>query len=101
VHYCVANIPGAVARTSTIALTAATLPYLTRVAANGIAGAASWTTLALTLHAEGSSDRTTRWSALAHFHATGFMTSPGGMWQRAASLSLGLVLGKQVGVKDC
>jgi alanine dehydrogenase len=41
VHYCVANIPGAVARTSTIALTAATLPYLTRVAANGIAGAAS------------------------------------------------------------
>jgi alanine dehydrogenase len=41
VHYCVANIPGAVARTSTIALTAATLPYLTRVAANGIAGAAA------------------------------------------------------------
>jgi alanine dehydrogenase len=41
VHYCVANIPGAVARTSTMALTAATLPYLTRVAANGIAGAAS------------------------------------------------------------
>jgi alanine dehydrogenase len=41
VHYCVANIPGAVARTSTIALTAATLPYLTRVAANGIAGAAT------------------------------------------------------------
>jgi alanine dehydrogenase len=35
VHYCVANIPGAVARTSTIALTAATWPYLTRVAANG------------------------------------------------------------------
>src|SRR3954471_7209251 len=41
VHYCVANIPGAVARTSTIALTAATLTYLTRVAANGIAGAAA------------------------------------------------------------
>jgi alanine dehydrogenase len=41
VHYCVANIPGAVARTSTMALTAATLPYLIRVAANGIAGAAS------------------------------------------------------------
>jgi alanine dehydrogenase len=41
VHYCVANIPGAVARTSTMALTAATLPYLTRVAANGVAGAAS------------------------------------------------------------
>jgi alanine dehydrogenase len=41
VHYCVANIPGSVARTSTIALTAATLPYLTRVAADGIAGAAA------------------------------------------------------------
>ena len=32
VHYCVANIPGAVARTSTLALTSATLPYLVRVA---------------------------------------------------------------------
>ena len=41
VHYCVANIPGAVARTSTIALTAATLPYLTQVAANHITGAAA------------------------------------------------------------
>ena len=36
-----ANIPGAVARTSTIALTAATLPYLTQVAANHITGAAA------------------------------------------------------------
>ncbi len=41
VHYCVANIPGAVARTSTLALTSATLPYLVKVAANGIAGAAA------------------------------------------------------------
>jgi alanine dehydrogenase len=41
VHYCVANIPGAVARTSTLALTSATLPYLVRVAANGVAGAAA------------------------------------------------------------
>jgi alanine dehydrogenase len=41
VHYCVANIPGAVARTSTMALTAATLPYLVKVAANGVAGAAA------------------------------------------------------------
>jgi len=40
VHYCVANIPGAVARTSTLALTSATLPYLVRVAAHGVAGAA-------------------------------------------------------------
>ena len=41
VHYCVANIPGAVARTSTLALTSATLPYLVRVAAHGVAGAAA------------------------------------------------------------
>ena len=41
VHYCVANIPGAVARTSTLALTSATLPYLLRVAGSGIKGAAS------------------------------------------------------------
>ena len=41
VHYCVANIPGAVARTSTLALTSATLPYLLKVAGSGIEGAAS------------------------------------------------------------
>jgi alanine dehydrogenase len=41
VHYCVANIPGAVARTSTMALTAATLPYLVKVAAHGVRGAAA------------------------------------------------------------
>jgi alanine dehydrogenase len=41
VHYCVANIPGAVARTSTLALTSATLPYLIRVATHGVAGAAA------------------------------------------------------------
>jgi alanine dehydrogenase len=40
VHYCVANIPGAVARTSTLALTSATLPYLIRVATDGVAGSA-------------------------------------------------------------
>ena len=40
VHYCVANIPGAVARTSTLALTSATLPYLLKVAEAGVAGAA-------------------------------------------------------------
>jgi alanine dehydrogenase len=41
VHYCVANIPGAVARTSTLALTSATLPYLIKIADEGIEGAAS------------------------------------------------------------
>ena len=32
VHYCVTNMPGAVSRTSTLALTRATLPYLLRLA---------------------------------------------------------------------
>lgn len=35
VHYCVANMPGAVPRTSTIALTNATLPYARQIAARG------------------------------------------------------------------
>jgi alanine dehydrogenase len=39
VHYCVANIPGAVARTSTLALTSVTLPYLIRIADEGVEGA--------------------------------------------------------------
>ena len=34
-HYCVANMPGAVPRTSTIALTNATLPYTRRIAKLG------------------------------------------------------------------
>jgi alanine dehydrogenase len=32
IHYCVANMPGAVPRTSTVALTNATLPYARRLA---------------------------------------------------------------------
>ncbi len=39
VHYCVANIPGAVARTSTLALTSATLPFLVELADRGMEGA--------------------------------------------------------------
>jgi len=35
VHYCVANMPGAVPFTSTIALTNSTLPYAIEIAANG------------------------------------------------------------------
>jgi alanine dehydrogenase len=35
VHYCVANMPGAVARTSTMALTNATLPYALEIANKG------------------------------------------------------------------
>jgi alanine dehydrogenase len=39
VHYCVANMPGGVARTSTIALTNATLPYALKLADRGAAAA--------------------------------------------------------------
>jgi alanine dehydrogenase len=39
VHYCVTNMPGAVPRTSTAALTHATLPYIRLLADNGIAAA--------------------------------------------------------------
>ena len=35
VHYCVANMPGAVARTSTFALNAVTLPYTLAIADKG------------------------------------------------------------------
>jgi alanine dehydrogenase len=37
VHYCVTNMPGAVARTSTKALTHATLPYVQALAGQGLA----------------------------------------------------------------
>lgn len=39
IHYCVANMPGAVPRTSTMALTNATLPWAKRLAAMGAAEA--------------------------------------------------------------
>jgi alanine dehydrogenase len=39
IHYCVANMPGAVARTSTFALTNATLPYALKLADMGYAEA--------------------------------------------------------------
>lgn len=39
VHYCVANMPGAVARTSTLALTNATLPFIIAMANKGYATA--------------------------------------------------------------
>ncbi len=39
VHYCVANMPGAVAKTSTLALTNATLPYALQIANQGWKGA--------------------------------------------------------------
>ncbi len=39
VHYCVENMPAAVPLTSTIALTKATLPYLKKMAGNGVLAA--------------------------------------------------------------
>ncbi len=39
IHYCVTNMPGAVARTSTMAITAATLPYVLTLAKKGFAKA--------------------------------------------------------------
>jgi alanine dehydrogenase len=41
VHYCVTNMPGAVPRTSTAALTHATLPYIRALADQGVARALS------------------------------------------------------------
>ena len=38
-HYCVTNMPGAMPRTSTIALTNATLPYVKKIARLGLKGA--------------------------------------------------------------
>ena len=40
VHYCVTNMPGAVARTATLALTQATLPFVLALANKGIEAAA-------------------------------------------------------------
>ena len=39
IHYCVANMPGGVPITSTMALTNATLPYVEAIAADGLAAA--------------------------------------------------------------
>lgn len=38
-HYCVTNMPGAVARTSTIALNNATLPFVLALAGKGVLAA--------------------------------------------------------------
>ena len=39
VHYCVPNMPSAVARTATLSLTQATLPYAVSLAAHGLRAA--------------------------------------------------------------
>lgn len=38
IHYCVTNMPGAYPRTATLALTEATLPYITHLAQHGVSG---------------------------------------------------------------
>ena len=40
-HYCVTNMPGAYPRTATVALTAATLPYVLKLAGGGLAAVAA------------------------------------------------------------
>jgi alanine dehydrogenase len=40
-HYCVTNMPGAYPRTATMALTAATLPYVLRLADDGLSAVAT------------------------------------------------------------
>jgi alanine dehydrogenase len=46
VHYCVTNMPGAVPRTSTFALSNVTLPYGLQLAANGMSAVANDSALA-------------------------------------------------------
>ncbi|MCF8066363.1 MAG: alanine dehydrogenase, partial [Desulfarculaceae bacterium] len=53
IHYGVANMPGAVARTSTFALTGATLPYALVLAREGLAAAQSDPALALGVNVAG------------------------------------------------
>jgi alanine dehydrogenase len=51
-HYCVANIPGAVGRTSTFALCNATLPWALRIAKHGLLDAAKrWSPVACAVNA--------------------------------------------------
>ncbi|OHE57408.1 MAG: alanine dehydrogenase [Thiobacillus sp. GWE1_62_9] len=52
VHYCVTNMPGAVARTATKALTHATLPYVQALAAQGLAALESDAGLKAGLHVQ-------------------------------------------------
>ena len=40
-HYCVTNMPGAYPRTATLALTAATLPYVLKLANGGLSAVAA------------------------------------------------------------
>jgi alanine dehydrogenase len=57
-YYCVANMPGAVAHTSTVALTNATLPYVLRIADQGVdAALASDAALARGLNARAGAVR--------------------------------------------
>jgi len=52
-HYCVTNMPGAYPRTSTFALTAATLPYAKRLADGGVEAALADTAFAQGINTHG------------------------------------------------
>ena len=52
-HYCVANMPGAYPRTSTLALTNATLPYIRQLAGHGVDAALQNAPLASALNIRG------------------------------------------------
>jgi alanine dehydrogenase len=53
VHYCVTNMPGAVARSATDALTHASLPYIQALAAHGLAATDATAELKAGLHVHG------------------------------------------------
>ncbi len=53
VHYCVTNMPGAYPRTSTLALTTVTRPYVHRLADRGLAALRDEPGFALGLHTAG------------------------------------------------
>ena len=57
IHYCVANMPGAVARTSTFALVNATLPFVLRLADHGTGAMAADPHLARGLNVAGGAIR--------------------------------------------
>jgi len=71
VHYCVANMPGAVGRTSTFALCHATLPYIVRLADGGESAARSDPELASALNIDrGKIEHPAVASAFPHLDAS-------------------------------
>ncbi|WP_246432337.1 alanine dehydrogenase [Xanthomonas theicola] len=61
VHYCVANMPGGVARTSTFALTNATLPFVLQLAGHGLQALRTTRTCATASTCTPAGSPTARW----------------------------------------